>query len=482
MVKPTTARMEPSVFRPLRVAVFTFFIPVVMGLVLSSLLTAREERRLYDARAQLERLYEFDRVRLTVASTIVGFATGNSDPPRREYAVRQIDQLIALSSDPDTPPKLRALRVIVQKGGPDHDEIIHTLVLFHEVTTAEHARKTGILGELEEQSALQFRLELAVPLGLIAIGALLFPLAQRRLIRPLDAFGRQLARLADGDFTPAPVDDRVEPFLLPLHRQFNELARRLQQLEAAHRTQEELLHAKVQAATGQLLDQQRSLARAERLAATGELAASVAHELRNPLAGLRMTLGNLRTELRDAELTERVDLMIQEVERLARLLNDLLDSARHAPEPVRPVQLADLVDDMLTLTRYQLPASVRLEHGIDRSLVCRLPPDRLRQALLNLILNAAGALGERGGVIRIDAEREGMTLRLTVCDDGPGFAPELLDGGIRPFFSTRERGTGLGLAMVRRFARDLGGSVELANIAPHGARVILVLPAEAEWG
>jgi signal transduction histidine kinase len=286
--------------------------------------------------------------------------------------------------------------------------------------------------------------------------------------------------LADGRFTPAPVDEHVDPFLLPLHRQFNELARRLQELEAAHRTQEESLHAKVRAATGQLLDQQRSLARAERLAATGELAASVAHELRNPLAGLQMTLSNLRAELHDAELTERVDLMIHEVARLTRLLNELLDAARHAPEPARPLRLAELVDEMLALTRYQLAASVRLESGVDPAFTCRMPLDRLRQALLNLILNAAGALGERAGVIRIDAAAEGGLLRIAVTDDGPGFPPELLNSGIRPFFSTRERGTGLGLAMVRRFARDLGGTLELTNVEPHGARVTLVLPTDVD--
>jgi signal transduction histidine kinase len=229
-----------------------------------------------------------------------------------------------------------------------------------------------------------------------------------------------------------------------------------------------------------LLEQQRNLARAERLAVTGEFAASVAHELRNPLAGLQMTLANLRNEIDDAELRERVDLMINEVGRLTRLLNQLLDSARHEPEAPQSVHLAELVDEILSLHRYQLAPKMRLENHVDPAVVCDLPADRLRQALLNLMINAGLAMAGKGGLISIDATCEGSSLRITVTDDGPGFPAEILTGGVRPFFSTREQGTGLGLAVVRRFVRDLGGTLELANLEPHGARVTLILPREPE--
>jgi len=473
--------MPTSVFRPLRLATFAFLALVAAGLITSAGLTAREELQLHSANAQIARMYEFDRVRLVVADRLIVVVKHTAEEPaaRREI-IQQIDRLVALSADPATPPKLQALRLTVQRGGPEVTEVTQTIELFHEITTAEHARKSGILAQLERQSAAQFRLELAVPLALVGIGTILFPLLQRRLIRPLDAFGHQLARLAEGEFGPAPVDSRVERFMLPLHRQFNQLAARLQELEAAHQTRTASLEGEVRAATHQLLEQQRSLARADRLAATGELAASVAHELRNPLAGLQMTLSNLRAELGDAVHAERVDLMIDEVERLTRLLNTLLDTARHAPEPARFVNLAEVVDEMVTLTRYQLPANIRLASSVSGGLTVRLPPDRLRQALLNLILNGAGALAGQPGEIRIEAAVASGTLRLTVSDDGPGFPPEMLHIGIRPFFSTRERGTGLGLTTVRRFARDIGGTVELANRLPHGAQVSLILPVETQ--
>lgn len=472
--------MYPSVFRQLRLATFAFMAMVVVALVVSAALSLLEQQRLRAARSELERLSQFEHLHLLAERRLTLMVQGETAVPgMREGLTRQIDRLIALAEDPETAGRLEALRGRLQQGG-ERIQLAETLVLFNQADDREHARQAAILGELQDKSATQLRLALAAPLAILAAGVLLFPVARRRIIRPLDAFGRQLTRLADGEFTPAPVDSRVDPFLLPLHRQFNELAQRLQLLEAAHRAHEESLEAAVRAATRQLLEQQRSLARAERLAATGELSASVAHELRNPLAGIQMTLSNLRAELREPELAERVDLMIQEVERLTRLLNELLDAARHAPEAPRRIQLAELVDEILALLRYQLAPSIRLESGVDPALTCRLPQDRLRQALLNLILNAANALGERAGTIRIDAASAGGMVRITVSDDGPGFSAEVLDGGIRSFFSTRERGTGLGLAMVRRFARDVGGTVEMANVEPHGARVTLVLPADAE--
>jgi signal transduction histidine kinase len=470
-----------NVFHRLQLAIGAFLALVVLALVTSAVLTALEARRLRDAQAQLERLGEFERVHLVVSRRLTTLAQGDQGGPRgRPLVLKAIDRMIELSSDPDTPARLRALRVRLLQRAPEGTELVDSLTLISQVGAEEQGRESALVAQLQRESSAHLRLEMAAPLALLAVGLLLFPVARQRVIKPLEAFGQQLARLAEGQFTPAPVDERADPFLLPLHRQFNELARRLQELEAAHRERAASLEGEVRAATHQLLEQQRSLARSERLAATGELAASLAHELRNPLAGLQMTLSNLRAELADPDLRARADLMVEEVGRLTRLLNGLLDAARHAPEAARAIHLAELVDDTIALTRYQLPPAVTLESHVDPGLSCRLPQDRLRQALLNLILNAAAALGERAGTIAIDAWVTDRTLRIAVSDDGPGFPPELLENGIRPFFSTREHGTGLGLAMVRRFARDLGGSVELSDRTPQGAQVTLVLPLEAE--
>jgi two-component system, NtrC family, sensor kinase len=474
-------RMKSSVFRHLQLVTFAFLALIVAALVASAVLTALEARHLAAAHAELSRRGEFERIHLVVSRRLTTLAEGEPASPRgRPLVMGAIDRMIELSSDPDTPARLEALRVRLQQRTPAGTELAESLTLISQVGASEQQRETAFLAHLQRQNSAQLRLEIAAPLALVAFGLLVIPFARQRVLKPLDAFGHQLERLAAGQFTPTPVNDAVDPFLLPLHRQFNALAERLQELELAHQQRAASLEGEVRAATHQLLEQQRSLARAERLAATGELAASLAHELRNPLAGLQMTLSNLRAELSEPDLRERAELMIEEVGRLTRLLNGLLDAARHAPEAARPVQLAELIADTLALTRYQLPSDVTLDNRVDPALTVRLPPDRLRQVVLNLALNAASALSGRRGTIAVDASVVDHTLRLTISDDGPGFPRELLENGIRPFYSTRERGTGLGLAMVRRFVRDLGGTIELTNRDPQGAQVTLVVPAEAE--
>jgi signal transduction histidine kinase len=488
----------PSIFRQLRLATFAFLALVTVGLVVSAALTVREQLRLRDALEHIDRLREFERTYIVVSEhLLISRHTPNRatapgplvqqierlatlaerQQATARAAVQQIDRLVALAEAPETPTLLHIVQLRIQQIGiGDPQTRLHLAA----AVTSERQHGEEVLEELQRGAGLQLKLELAAPLAILAVGVLLLPLARRRVIGPLDALGARLGRLADGDFRPAPLDG-VDPFLLPLHHKLNALATRLQDLEAEHAAREDSLQTRIRTASSRLLEQQRTLARAERLAATGELAASVAHELRNPLAGIQMTLTNLRAELADHELGERIDLVSNEVERLTRLLNSLLDSARHTPEAPRPLRLAELIDELLSLTRMQLPANVALVNEVDPALTCRLPADRLRQALLNLVLNAGTALGDGGGTVGIGAvaDADGK-LRITVSDDGPGFPAELLDGGIRPFFSTRERGTGLGLAMVRRFARELGGDVSLERRSPRGARVHVLLPLTVE--
>ncbi len=237
---------------------------------------------------------------------------------------------------------------------------------------------------------------------------------------------------------------------------------------------------RAEAAATTLLEQHESLARAERLAALGEMAASLAHELRNPIAGMMMSLENLLRETDDPGTKERLELVTKEMQRLTRLLSAYLAPARHEPEPVGDVDVTRMVDELCSLVRFRMPDAVRLDFTSAAPIRWPLPRDRVRQALLNLVLNAQQAIESQGpgagGRIEVGVSIEGDELAIVVEDDGPGFPDETLESGSQPFRTSRSGGTGLGLAMVRRVVRDLDGRLELSNRTPSGARVRLVLP------
>ncbi|MDD1619065.1 MAG: HAMP domain-containing histidine kinase, partial [Methylococcaceae bacterium] len=173
-----------------------------------------------------------------------------------------------------------------------------------------------------------------------------------------------------------------------------------------------------------------------------------------------------------------MELISNELKRLARLLNDMLNQSRHSPETSTDFDMATLIRDLLALTRYQVAESIALQIDTPDALPVHLPESGIRQALLNLILNAADALDGGSGLICIKARTDSRGLRIDVFDNGPGFSQDMLSYGIRPFRTSRQRGTGLGLAMVQRFAKDIGGTIKLGNQQPHGACVSVLLPKE----
>jgi signal transduction histidine kinase len=307
----------------------------------------------------------------------------------------------------------------------------------------------------------------------ILIVAVLF--LRLRILHPLNDLRELLERLTEENFTPI-TTDHLDPLLLPVFISYNEMVTHLAELEEANRLHAQSLQYEVRLATQALLEQQYSLARADRLAAIGEVAAELAHEIRNPLAGVQMAIHNLRREINDTDQLERLDLINAELKRMARLLNDMLDQSRHSPELASSFDLRMLIRDLVALTRYQIAESINLEIDAPRPLPVYLPESGIRQALLNLILNAADALEGNSGLITIKARTERQGLRIDVSDDGIGFSRDMLEHGIRPFRTSRQRGTGLGLAMVQRFVKDVGGTISLTNQPGHGARVSLLLP------
>ena len=221
----------------------------------------------------------------------------------------------------------------------------------------------------------------------------LIPLGRRirhNIIGPLDTLGNLMTLMSRQDYTSASTD-KVDPMLLPLFENYNRMVDRLVTLEQAHQQREETLAAAVRRATRILLTQQHRVAQAERLGAIGEIAASVAHELRNPLTATYMALQNLHRDLDDRDLVARVDLIIIEILRINRQLDLLLEGARQTPEPLVDVDVVAVLGELRTLIRYQINEKIDLDLDAPVTLAWRLPEEQFRQGVLNLILNAAQA-------------------------------------------------------------------------------------------
>jgi signal transduction histidine kinase len=222
---------------------------------------------------------------------------------------------------------------------------------------------------------------------------------------------------------------------------------------------------------------ERELVRRERLAAVGRLSAGLAHEIRNPLASIKGSADVLMDDFpADHPKGRLLRILQEEATRLNDVLTRFLSFARPGGQGASRFDLRDELATVVDLvSRRKNAPELHLDVPPPGTLVLEADREQIRQLLLNLALNAVTAAGADGHV-RLSARRESHTAVCEVEDDGPGFSLEALASFGTPFFSTREEGTGLGLATCVRIAADHGGSVDVDPDRDRGARVRVSLP------
>jgi two-component system sensor histidine kinase HydH len=220
--------------------------------------------------------------------------------------------------------------------------------------------------------------------------------------------------------------------------------------------------------------------RAERLALAGELAAGLAHEIRNPMMAVKGFAQLLREEITPAEQNEYTDIIIKETARMNRLIEELLTFARPPAVGIGPVDVNDLVADSLILFE---PKAAHSRIEIIRTLAPGLPQvrvdsERLKQVIINVLINAGQAV-DHDGEIRVATRYEpgDRTVRISVADTGVGIAPENIGKLFDPFFTTKDTGTGLGLSVADRLMESWGGKILVDSTLGRGSVFTLVLPA-----
>jgi signal transduction histidine kinase len=265
------------------------------------------------------------------------------------------------------------------------------------------------------------------------------------------------------DTSPRLFLDENEPILLGLSRQISHSIETCRVIE-------------------EKIGLERAMVQQEHLASLGKVAATIAHEIKNPLSSVK-TLAQLMRE--DPEVQHRYDrdlgYMIGETDRLNRSVHQLLSFSRPLPEQREEVDVTDLLETLADLLARQYAGEqIRIEQRISQRLKLKhCNPEILKQIVLNLALNAVQASAPDGNVcLEAGVQSEG-NISISVSDRGPGIPVHLHQRIFEPFFTTKQRGTGLGLAIVRKNVRHLGGEIHIESpiVEGRGTRVVVTLPA-----
>lgn len=264
-------------------------------------------------------------------------------------------------------------------------------------------------------------------------------------------------------------------------RMFSLFAAQLGSVIAQRQTVEDLTHAALEQAS-----LEREMTRSAHLASLGQLAAMIAHELRNPLSSIKGAAQFLLEEDRSdpATLKDFLNIVVEEADALGHLTTDLLEFARPTPPELAESDLGQVVRDEASFLREELARQGVVELHLDlpeTPTPCRIDSAQLGRVLRNLLLNAAQSIASVGnsridGKVAVSLAPDGKFWRLSLADNGPGL-PENLQGRLfEPFFTTKAKGTGLGLAQVKRTVELHNGTVTAENTGDGGARFLVRLP------
>jgi len=297
--------------------------------------------------------------------------------------------------------------------------------------------------------------------GAVAICAVSMLVLAYLIQRPMVELQEKMAQVSEGDLNVAVSFSRRNDEIGDLGRNFNHMMQQLREsrdeIDRLHRTQ---------------------MSRAEHLATLGELAAGLAHEIRNPLAGIA---GVIEIVARDLPSTSPARAVIkdvrQEISQINRIVTDLLETARPHPPQIRLSNLNTTVEHAVMLARQQVlskPIKIELYKAPDLP-EAEHDSDQIHQVLLNLLLNAVQAV-EGTGTIRVEISSLDDCARVVVTDSGRGIPAQHISNIFRPFYTTKGNGTGLGLSLARRIVEEHHGRIEVSSTVGKGSEFTVLLP------
>jgi signal transduction histidine kinase len=330
------------------------------------------------------------------------------------------------------------------------------------------------------------RVYVFVLVGVLLLTVVSWRLLSRLVVVPLGSLAGAADRIAGGDYAArVPTAGSGDEFDRTAQA-FNRMAREVGEYQGQ-------LEDRVLQALKRIQKAEQHLAIAQRLAATGKLASGIAHEINNPLGGMRNAVRALaRGDLDPKKTAEYLELVQDGLARVEETVKKVLTFTPRSVEP-RPTDLAEVARKAVALARHRIERKgVRLVEHVpwDRAVRVFGDPHELQQVVLNLLLNAVDAVpdlaarspggGTEGGAVELEVREEGDAVLLRVTDDGAGMTPEVMAQCFDLFFTTKEvgEGTGLGLAVVHNIVTNHGGRIEVESAPGKGATFRVYLPRE----
>ncbi len=299
--------------------------------------------------------------------------------------------------------------------------------------------------------------------GAVAICAVMILVLGVVVHRPMTELQEKIEQVREGDLTVSVSFANRNDEIGDLGKDFNDMVRQIresrEEIQRLHRTQ---------------------ISRAEHLATLGELAAGLAHEIRNPLAGIAGVMDVIGRDLpKESPARSVLKYVRSEVMHINRIVSELLEIARPKQPEFRKADLNATAEHAVMFARDQAAS-----RGVDIELtrdpeVIEIEHDtgQIHQVLLNLLLNGVQAC-DQGGKVVLQVAHNDDSAQLTVVDTGKGIPPEILANIFRPFFTTKGTGTGLGLSLARRMVEGHGGRLEVSSWVGKGSRFTVSLPKE----
>jgi two-component system, NtrC family, sensor kinase len=365
-------------------------------------------------------------------------------------------------------------------------------LLSNEVRIPEHLRfEDKMMGEIRKitNEQVKYAYITVLTIGIIALlfGGILTLMVPRVITKPIShlvnatkwvSSGNYSYRIKEPDRSAEEISTLIGAFndmLENVEHRREENTKLLEETKALNQT----LEARVEEGTREIREKQAEIIKSERLAAIGELVAGIVHEIRNPLSGITVALGLMKSELQDTEHKQTITDILNEIDRLNRTIKDLLQYAQLAyPRKLNLIESNpnEIVERALGLMSSQAEEKgIEVEKKLSSTQPFRVDRDQIQQVVMNLLINGIDAMNGPGKLTVETQIADGYVL-IKVSDTGNGLSEEAKEKIFRPFYSTKPGGTGLGLPISRGIVETHKGKILVSGEKDKGSTFTLMIP------